>query len=267
MIKSSTAVKISVILPAYNCESFISSAIECVINQTEEFLELIIVDDFSTDNTKAIIDEYSQKDDRIRSVFLDRNSGGPAKPRNIGLAMAKGKYVSFIDADDLWHREKISLQLNAMAKYDLGFSCTKVMKFKDTAVFSSFLEEQSSTLDLINLQTLLKKNIIAMSSVVIDLDKVKKITFSECKEHVAVEDYLAWLEIHQIEGLQSARLNLPLTHYRVRKDSISRSKFIMAVKVFNLLSKIKINGKKLGVKRFYYFFTYMIGSYQSKMYS
>ena len=91
--------------------------------------------------------------------------------------------------------------------------------------------------------------------------------FSEFKKHVAVEDYKAWLELHQDKSIISARLEAKLVYYRVRADSISRSKFSMARKIYALLSEIELNGKKLGFKRYYYFLTYLVGALGFSMYS
>ena len=103
--------KISVIMPAYNCAAFISEAMDSVLNQSETDLELIVVNDGSTDGTSEIINAKAQKDNRVK-VVTQANSGKPSIARNRGLKMAKGEYVAFLDGDDLYIDEKLEKSLN-----------------------------------------------------------------------------------------------------------------------------------------------------------
>lgn len=98
--------KVSVIMPVYNRERYLSQAIESVLNQTYGDFELIIVDDGSTDNSQAIIKEYAGKDKRIRYAFHEKNRGVSAA-RNTALAMAQGEWIALIDSDDAWHPERL----------------------------------------------------------------------------------------------------------------------------------------------------------------
>lgn len=109
--KVETPVKVSIILPAYNAEEGIQIAIESILEQTWSNLELIIVDDCSTDNTKNVIEQYAASDDRIK-VFSTPSNSGPYVARNIGLKAAKGKYVTINDADDWSHEQKIEVQVS-----------------------------------------------------------------------------------------------------------------------------------------------------------
>jgi glycosyltransferase involved in cell wall biosynthesis len=104
--------KISIIIPTYNSEHFIDRTIKSVINQTYKDWELIIVDDLSKDNTRIKLEKWQNKDSRIHSIFSDKNSGGPALPKNVGIENAKGKYVAFLDHDDEWLPEKLEKQYN-----------------------------------------------------------------------------------------------------------------------------------------------------------
>jgi len=102
---------VSVIIPTYNGERFISKTIQSVIDQTYKDWELIIVDDFSKDSTRELIEEWGKKDNRIISIFLNKNSGGPAHPKNIGFVRAKGKYIAYLDHDDEWLPNKLEKQI------------------------------------------------------------------------------------------------------------------------------------------------------------
>lgn len=99
--------KVSVIVPAYNCETYIRNTIDSIRTQTERDIEIVIIDDGSTDKSLAIIEEMAANDLRIQ-VFSQANSGKPAAARNVGLEKAKGRFVCFLDGDDLYHPEKIA---------------------------------------------------------------------------------------------------------------------------------------------------------------
>ena len=97
--------KISVIMPIYNAEKYLKNTLNSVINQTIGFknIELILVDDKSTDNSRCIIEEYSSKYSNINPIFLEETSGWPSIPRNVGIGNATSDYIMFIDSDDLYY--------------------------------------------------------------------------------------------------------------------------------------------------------------------
>jgi len=105
--------KISVIIPTYNSRKFIVDAIESVLKQTYQDIEIIICDDGSTDSTGEIVKRYGN-----RIVYRYQNNRGPSAARNMGIIMAKGEYVAFLDADDIWLPEKMSIQLEEIEKSD-----------------------------------------------------------------------------------------------------------------------------------------------------
>ena len=110
---------VSIIMPAYNCGRFIKESIDSVLAQTYTNWELLIVDDCSTDNTKAIVSTYDDK--RIRYMRNPQNMGA-ALTRNKALREAKGRYIAFLDADDMWLPEKLERQIAFMQ--DNGFYFT-----------------------------------------------------------------------------------------------------------------------------------------------
>jgi teichuronic acid biosynthesis glycosyltransferase TuaG len=109
--------KVSIIIPTYNAEKFLNRTIESVTNQTYKDWELIIVDDGSKDKTPEIIKDWERKDQRIEGVLLDKNSGGPAHPRNIGIQNSHGEYIAFLDHDDEWLPEKLERQINFLESH------------------------------------------------------------------------------------------------------------------------------------------------------
>ena len=105
---------VSIITPSYNSEKFISMTIDSVLRQTYRNWEMIIVDDASTDNTCTIIYDYCKKDNRIKLIRLKKNSGA-AVARNRAIEKSKGKYIAFLDSDDIWLPEKLKIQ-----DYEIG---------------------------------------------------------------------------------------------------------------------------------------------------
>ncbi|WCM69761.1 glycosyltransferase [Clostridium perfringens] len=113
---------VSIIMPSYNTAKYISETIESVQSQTYPFWELIIVDDCSTDNTDEVVKPYLL-DDRIRYLKNDSNSGA-AISRNRALREARGRWIAFLDSDDVWLAEKLERQLNFMIKNNYKFTYT-----------------------------------------------------------------------------------------------------------------------------------------------
>ena len=120
---------VSIIMPVFNGDRYLAQTIESVISQTYSNWEMILVDDGSTDSTPAVIDQYTSLHPRIRGIRLESPSGGPALPRNKGLSVAKGEYIAFLDADDVWAQEKLSVQVDfiQLSKADVVHSGATVI--------------------------------------------------------------------------------------------------------------------------------------------
>ena len=120
---------ISVIIPAYNCSKLIPNAIESVLGQTYSNLELIVVDDGSTDNTAEIILNYKNYNNNMKYIY--QNNGGVSKARNTGIKQSVGEYIAFLDADDIWDKNKLEIQMkviNNCKNIDMIFSSFKNTK-------------------------------------------------------------------------------------------------------------------------------------------
>ena len=99
-MNSSDTIKVSVVMPIYNAYNYLRPAMDSVLDQTLREIELICIDDGSTDNTLEILKEYQKQDERVR--IITENNAGPAIARNKGLARSRGKYICFLDADDFF---------------------------------------------------------------------------------------------------------------------------------------------------------------------
>lgn len=114
---------VSVIMPTYNCGTYIRESIWSVQKQTYTDWELIVMDDCSTDDTAQIVQEFCVHDPRVHYYQMEQN-GGPAAARNQAIAHASGTYIAFLDSDDLWRADKLEKQIAFMQKHGCNFSCT-----------------------------------------------------------------------------------------------------------------------------------------------
>ena len=249
---------VSVVMPTYNCASFIQEAVESVIAQTYPSWELIIVDDCSTDNTKAVLAPYLAKYPNIHYTFLEKNSG-PAVARSEALKQVKGDYVAFLDSDDLWTPNKLSLQIDFMKQKKVPFSATgyELIGEDGTSKGIALLPPQKTNYDKMlrlscpvgNLTIMYDRRIIGDQQV----PAIKK-----------RNDFALWLQIlHKTD----ACYGMPnvLGKYRVRKSSISRNKLTLLSYHWDLYYHIEklgvvksvwyiccwvfIKGTKIGIKR------------------
>lgn len=256
---------VSVIMPCCNSEIFIRDSIESVLGQSYTQLELIVVDDASSDSTLSIIKELCGRDVRLKLVELPNVSGGPARPRNIGLKNASGDYYAFIDSDDVWHPQKLELQLSVMINQGLNFISTSHWRFRDKLSSNFNQNRKVGVVERVFHRRLLMKNIIATSSVVISAELTEGFYFNEEEQHIAIEDYVAWLYLHQSPSIKSGKIFTPLVAYRLRDDSISSSKVLMAKKIFSMLSDYTISGERLGLRKYLYFMCYIYFSVSSRI--
>ena len=262
-------VVVSIVMPTHNSEKTIESTIDSVRFQSFKKWELIVVDDFSKDSTLGKLDELISQDSRISYIALDKNYGGPAHPRNIGVAKSKGKYIAFLDDDDLWHHNKLELQLKIMQDEGKSFSSTKRHCFNDSEEknlqFNSDWNLSNLKNEYISHNDLIYKNFIANSSVVLEKRLLNGEKFNEDCSYVAVEDYEMWLRIHQSLIESSLKIDLPLLFYRVSEDGISSQKFKMIKKINNLLANYEVEGKSLGFLKNYYMLKYIYTSLKDRV--
>jgi glycosyltransferase involved in cell wall biosynthesis len=206
---------VSVILPAYNASLFISDAVQSVLRQTHQDWELIVVDDRSTDNTTEVVLAFAERDSRIQLIKSDVHSGGyPSIPRNKGIEVAKGRYIAFLDADDIWEPDKLDSQI---ALFDgntpIVFSNYQVIS-KNGEKITTIQVPSRVTYDM-----LLKLNYIACSSAVVDT----KCTGAFAFPVIHYEDYALWLSLLRSGGcaMNSGKIGFS---YRKRHDSVSAKK-------------------------------------------
>lgn len=138
---------LTMIIPAFNVDDCLDTAMDSIINQTIGFenIEVIIVDDCSTDNTRQIINGYAEKYDNCKGIFLEKNNGGAGIPRNVGIKQASSKYLMFIDPDDEWEKDACEVYYNKIVETgaDLVYShWTFVAGDKLSKTSHNFLKEE-----------------------------------------------------------------------------------------------------------------------------
>lgn len=208
---------VSVIMPAYNCEKYISATIDTVTAQTYKNWELIIVDDCATDGTANVIQRYSENDSRIRYIKLEKNSGA-AMARNKGIELAKGKYVAFLDSDDIWLPEKLKKQVDFMNSGNYPFSCTSYERINEKG---ERIGKIMKCKNICTYNTCVWMNPIGNSTVMLDTEKLGKIYVPNIRKR---NDYALWLKIMRTTGCCAYGLPEVLTKYLVRDGSISSKK-------------------------------------------
>lgn len=221
---------VTVIIPCYNAQEYILDTVNTVLNQTYTNIEIIVVDDCSSDNTNIVLNDLILKG-KIKFHRLLDNYGGPSKPRNIGISMAKGSWIAFLDADDLWHPRKLEIQIKNLIESDFKFCCTNKFDFTNP----TDLKKIKTVFGFwkISYLTILLKDFIPTSSVIIHSDILKKINFNESKSLISVEDYDLWLNVIK-NGDNCLKLKSYLTYYRISGNQISKNKF-KRIKLFFLM--------------------------------
>ena len=205
----------SVIMPVFNAAATLAASIQSVRQQTFSDWELIVVDDCSSDSTPEIVKDFAVMDPRIRYVRMDANSGGPAAPRNRGIKEAVGRYMAFLDGDDLWYCDKLKSQLIAMRDSGWPISCTGFdVLGSDGIVIGAYMPPIAT-----DYAHALRENTLGCLSVVYDSEVLGKRYFPK----LGHEDYALWLEILR-EGHLAHGLQQTLCAYRLTPGSVSRNK-------------------------------------------
>ena len=244
---------VSVIIPCYNSQEFLAQAIDSVRLQTYVNWELLIVDDCSTDKSSIIIQQYVQQDSRIHYLKTDKPSGSPTLPRNIGIQHARGRFIAFLDSDDMWLPNKLEEQLILFDNEDTAIVYSDYEKISEQGIRNQrIVSAPNST----NYNHLLRGNVIGCSTALYDTEKIGKVYF----ENVSHEDYVLWLTILK-KGFIARNTRNVQALYRVRTSSVSSNKWKALLWQWN----IYINVEKVGYMRAaYYFLSYLIKAYKKR---
>ncbi len=239
-------VSVSVVMPAYNAQRYIAATIDSVLSQTFRQFELLVIDDCSNDGTAEIVERAASKDSRIRLVRLTKNCGAPAGPRNIGVRSARGEWVAFIDADDIWHPQKLARQLKAVQETGAAFCSTQMIDFEDERNLE-FTDPGECGLERIGFLKQLVKFRTPTSSVLMRKDLASRHPFNEAMTFKAREDLDCWLHCHEEIGW-SIKIAHPLVGYRLIRGQISGQKWRMVRRHYHVLRQYRFrSGASLGI--------------------
>ncbi len=208
---------VDIIMPNYNKEEFIEEAIKSVLKQSYKYWKLYIIDDNSRDKSKKILKKFRKKK-KIKIIFLKKNKG-PAICRNIGMSLSKSYYLSFLDSDDYWPKNKLSSQINFMNANNVKFSYTDYISFhKDN---KNFLK-RTNVPSILNLKSFSRNSSINTSTMILRRNIIKKIKFRNIQKH---EDYIFKCEVFKKnKNLFAKKFNKTHAYYRILKNSRSRNK-------------------------------------------
>lgn len=246
--------KISIILPVYNSENYLESCINSVINQTYENWELFIIDDCSTDSSSNIYNSYSSRYSNIH-ILKQKTNAGAGSSRNLGLKSATGKFIAFIDSDDIWDINKLLNQIKFMNENNcaISYHSYRLIDMNGNSKFKIIIAPQS-----INYFSYLKNTIIGLSTAMINIEMTGPIEFSLYRTR---QDTLLWLSLLK-QGYSALGMNDVYSSYRVRNNSISSNKFLAAKKVWELYY---INQKLGFFRSTYFFFFYALNAIKKRI--
>ena len=215
---------VSIIVPSYNCAKYLPDTINSVLAQTYTNWEMIIVDDCSTDNTKEVIESFHEP--RIRYLCNEHNSGA-ALSRNWALREAKGRWIAFLDSDDMWAPEKLEHQIRFMEENGYHFSCTKRRMCSEDG---TLLDHYAVSPARVTKRMMKNYCWIASYTVMYDVNVVGLIQIADLKKR---NDYAMWLRV--IEKADCYYLDEVLAIHRKRPGSISNAKYTVLIKYLYIL--------------------------------
>lgn len=207
---------VSIITPAFNCSKTILETFDSIKRQSYSRWEWIIVEDHSTDDTFELLKKLANEDDRIVLLRTNKNSG-TAMARNIGIDNAKGRFIAFLDADDLWKPNKLKNQINFMIDNNISFTYSNYDVLLPNGEIVEFVPKRNYA----DYKSLLKRNDIGCLTVVYDSSKVKKVYMP--LDAQKREDYAAWLDATK-NGIIATKIDENLAIYRLGSTTLTSNK-------------------------------------------
>ena len=238
-------VEVNIITPAYKCKSTIRETYESIKQQTFSNWEWIIIEDNSPDDSFEFIQNMVKGDSRVVVLRTEKNSGA-AVARNVGINYAKGRFIAFLDSDDLWLKDKLKLQLKFMKDSNYALTYTNYYVMDNNGKYKELrLKKDKATY-----KSLLRRNVMGCLTVMYDTQQTGKILMPlDCEKR---EDYGAWLDATR-NGTVAYRLDAFIAVYRVGSISVSSNKFKMVKYQYRVFR----NHEKFGVFKSVWFLLVM----------
>ncbi|MCA0152364.1 glycosyltransferase family 2 protein [Winogradskyella vincentii] len=221
---------VSIVTPIFNKEKVIEETIQSVLNQTYTNWELLLVNDASSDNSSNLVKKFVEQDERIKYSEFSSNKGA-AEARNYGSKMAKGEYIAFLDADDLWHKTKLEIQIQALNEknIDVCFGSYEMVDSK-----SNPLNIKVHTLPVLTYNKLLKANYIGNLTGIYNCKNLGKIYTKDLKKR---QDWLLWIEALKRSQKPAHGISETIAYYRKSDNSLSSNKVNLIKHNFNVYRK------------------------------
>ena len=226
---------VSVIMPCFDGLPFLRESVASVLNQTHDDLELLVIDDGSVDASREFVTEQASVDSRIR-LFATDGGEGPARARNLGMAAATGRYLAFLDADDIWLPHKLEAHLHFMARNEVVFSwCPFIEITADGARGRTVASwRQCSAADLLD-----KRTVMGCSTVIFDRERLGTQLMPDIRMRQDLGLWLRLLRMCEDRGLKAQGLEEALVLYRVHPGSLSSGKLRAAFYQWRLLRDVE----------------------------
>ena len=224
---------VSIIIPYYKKKVYFIKTIKSILNQSYSNYELILIYD---DPNKQDLNFIKKALRRIKKkvIIINKVNMGAGGSRNNGIKIAKGKFVAFIDADDMWHKDKLKKQINFMKNKICDFSYTGYSIINEKNIFIKNIKAKK----LVNYTSLIKSCDIGLSTVILKTSLLKKTKFPKT---ITKEDYILWLRLSK-KGVKMYGLNLSLASWRKSSNSLSSSVFQRIKDAYTVYNKyLKFN--------------------------
>lgn len=247
---------VSVVIPVYNAERFLEDTIKTLNDQTYTNWEAIFVNDCSKDKSTEIIEEEMKKNSRIKLINLKQNSGA-AIARNTGTENASGQYIAFLDADDLWNKEKLEKQVNFIKEKQCAFSYAGYEFADENGIGNGKIVNIPSQ---INYKQALKNPIIWTSTVMFDMKKLDK-EIIKMPNFKRGQDAATWWKILRNNNIAYG-LNEALAYYRRSANTLSSNKFKALKRTWYLYRQAE--GFSV-IKSSYYFVFYVFNAIKKRV--
>lgn len=222
---------VSVVMPLYNGERFLRRPVESVLAQSHGELELVVIDDGSTDGGADLVDDYARGDRRVRLVRTP--NGGVAAARNRAIDLAQGRYVAFLDSDDWWHADKLRRQLDALDARDAAIAYASYQRVAEDGSPLARVEPPPE----VDHRAMLCSNHIGNCTGIYDRSRLGG---DGRFRRIGHEDYVFWLDLVR-RGGRAVRADdgEPLAYYLVRKGSVSSNKLRAARWQWNIYREVE----------------------------
>ena len=221
---------VDIILPNFNKATYLKEAVDSIFEQTYENWKLYIIDDCSTDKSKIILEKFKNSK-KVKIIYLNKNMG-PSFCRNYGIRISSSKYISFMDSDDYWTKDKLQEQISFMEKNNFKFTYTDYIPFFEKNGKKKFINKTTLKSSL-TFEDFILNTSINTTTMIISRTILKHLKFKKLKK---LEDYLFKCEILK-QNIVAHKLNKSLAFYRILNKSRSSQRFK------NILYLWKINKK------------------------